>query len=131
MRILLINVSFKVYCNYELPIDTFKYYNLLCFVVMKAPIIGGDKSMELLAPLDDTITIKGNLFYHESGKGWNTLRLKKEVLHEFPDLRDKKNKCIYVMKVYKNPQDLKNEISKIDKKSLFLPIILYLGKERE
>ena len=90
-----------------------------------------ESNIDFFSATDQILTTKGTLFYHESDRAWNTLRLKKEVLHEFPNLKNKENKCIYLMKLHRSYDSLKKDLEQFEKKTKTVPIILFLGNEKE
>jgi hypothetical protein len=44
--------------------------------------------------------IKGKLCYNEGVRAWNVRRLKKEILEEFSDLKDKSTRFTYEMLLF-------------------------------
>jgi hypothetical protein len=84
-----------------------------------------------LSPKKETLKIKGNLFYNESAQSWSVIRFKKEILQEFPQLKDKRGSFGYFMVMNRTFGDMKKEISEIEKKGDVLPILLFLCKRRE
>lgn len=79
-----------------------------------------------LAPNQDSIKVSGKLFYNEGS--WNTIRLKKEVLHEFPQLREKDGNFTYNMTILKTVEELKKMIAEMEKNGT-LPILMTFNKE--
>ena len=84
----------------------------------------------ILEPNSTPITIKGRISYNESEQAWNLLRLKKEVIFEFPHLKQKRGSFCYIMKLHKSLNELKKELEDAKKLNV-IPIILYLGKDRK
>ncbi len=81
----------------------------------------------VLTPNKEAVIVDGKLFYSEGHQAWNILRLKKEILHEFPQLRDKTDKFGYKMVVHKNHEEARKALKEIDENSV--PILLYLCRK--
>ncbi|MBS3073168.1 hypothetical protein J4477_05025 [Candidatus Pacearchaeota archaeon] len=75
------------------------------------------------------INSEGKIAYHEGFQAWNTIRLKKELFEEFPQLKEKRSKFSYKL-IY--PRDVKafeefiKEIKKSQTKTM--PILMWLYK---
>ncbi len=83
-----------------------------------------------LAPSREAVTIQGKLFYSEGDQSWNLIRLKKEVLHEYPQLKDKSASFGYTMIVPKSIEEIKKAIAEFEKVAA-VPIILFFRKEKK
>lgn len=91
-----------------------------------------EDKITFLTPARDSLKIKGKLTYSEGDQAWNTLRLKKEFLMEYPHLKNKEsNNFIYLMELHRSFDDLKKQINKLEKCNGTIPIIFLLGKERK
>ena len=53
------------------------------------------QDIQIISPTRETIELSGNLSYGEGQRAWNTLRLKKAILHEFPKLKKRREKFAY------------------------------------
>lgn len=80
----------------------------------------------ILSPKKDTVKVEGKLFYNEGDQAWNMLRLKKEILAEFPNLKEKQSKFGYMMLMNQNFEELQEELNKLSKQQGAVPILLYL-----
>lgn len=85
----------------------------------------------LLSPVEETVKIKGKLFYNEGARAWNIIRLKKELLQKYPYLKEKNGNFVYIMKLPRTFKELKEEIEKLEKESKTIPMIFLLGKGQE
>jgi hypothetical protein len=88
------------------------------------------ESTIFLAPRRETLTVDGKLFYSESSQAWNVIRLKKEILHEFPQLKEKRGNFGYLMKMPTSYKDIKEIISQLEKNSDTVPILLLFCKNK-
>ena len=89
--------------------------------------------VEFLAPTRDVLEVKGKLSYNEGDRAFTNLKIKKEVLQEFPHLKEKGEgfDFIYLMRLHRSFKELKKEIDRMEKESQAPPIVLFLGKERK
>ena len=56
--------------------------------------------------------------------------MKRELLNEFADLKEKRSKFWYQMMFYRTYAELEAYVKKIKKEGSALPILLFLEKER-
>lgn len=77
------------------------------------------------------LDVEGKLAYNEGAQAWNTLRFKKEVLTEFPQLKEKRSKLFYGITFIKTYDDLINFIKKMQKENKPLPLLLWFYKLKE
>lgn len=76
------------------------------------------------------ININGKLYYNESMQAWNKLKLKKEILDEFPELKEKRSIFSYDMIYHRNKEELEKELKRLAKEKIeVMPILLWLYKE--
>jgi hypothetical protein len=78
-----------------------------------------------------TIDSEGKVYYNESFQAWNTLKLKKELFAEFPQLQEKRSKFSYKIVYYRHPEEFSKEIKEmIKKEKSAMPILLWLFKDK-
>lgn len=87
------------------------------------------KEVVILSPGSRILEINGKLFYHESSQAWSLLRLKKDLLHKFPQLRDKSSSFGYKMIMHDKIEDLKEMIRNLEKSGGKIPVLLFFCKE--
>lgn len=85
---------------------------------------------KVLQPKKSTLDIKGRISYTEADQAWNMIKLKKELLNEFSDLKEKRSKFAYQMLFYRTYAELEKLVKKMKKEESALPILLFLEKER-
>ena len=83
-----------------------------------------------LTPSHETLDIKGKLLYSEGSQAWNIIRLKKEILREFPQLKEKRSKFSYKMIVPKSYSDVKVVIENFEGLKV-IPILLLFCRDIE
>ena len=66
--------------------------------------------VKTLQPNRSIIKTEGNLSYGESVQGWNTIRLKKELINEFTALKEKSSKFSYTLTFYRTYEELENKL---------------------
>jgi hypothetical protein len=74
---------------------------------------------------------EGSIHYSESFQAWNTLKLKKDLLLEFPQLKEKRSKFSYRLCYYRDIKQLEEGLKEIisGKNSKGTPFLLWLCKE--
>ena len=75
------------------------------------------------------IKSEGKVHYSESFQAWNTIKLKKELFSEFPQLKEKSSKFSYKMTYYRDPTELGKEIREMISGKGAVPILLWLFKD--
>ena len=84
-----------------------------------------DKAI-ILSPTQEPVKINGKLSYCEGDQSWSNLRLKKEILHRFPQLKEKSSRFSYTMIVPKSQEEAKKSLQETKES---VPILLFLCKE--
>lgn len=85
---------------------------------------------KILQPGKKVINLTGKMFYRESIQAWNTLRLKKEIIAEFPALKEKRSSFSYQMIFYSEFDVLEKAIRKMKKDKLPPPILMFLRQNK-
>ena len=85
---------------------------------------------QILRPKRDKLEIKGKLSYFESTHSWSCLNLKKAILEEFPQLRERVSAFGYKMVMFHEYDRLEKSIRKLKKEREVLPILFWLIKEK-
>ena len=88
-----------------------------------------EKNRKIIFPIHETLELEGKLSYSEAQRAWNTIRFKKELLKEFPQLFKRREKFGYKMVLHRGFKELKKEINKIENKHLPVPLIFWLVQE--
>jgi viroplasmin and RNaseH domain-containing protein len=83
----------------------------------------------ILAPKRETLEIEGKLFYSEGSQAWNIIRLKKDLLYNFPQLKEKRSNFSYKMIMPHSLEELKSMIKNLESNSPNIPILLFFCKE--
>ncbi len=76
------------------------------------------------------IESEGKVYYNESFQAWNTLKLKKELFSEFPQLMEKRSKFSYKLAYYRDPEKFLEEIKEAIKSGKSMPMLIWLFKEK-
>lgn len=85
--------------------------------------------MQIIKPKHETLEITGKMSYGEGNRAWNVIRLKQNILREFPQLKERRKKFAYKMIMHRSFKELKEEIEKMEKKNKVIPIFLFFGLE--
>jgi len=76
------------------------------------------------------VSSEGALYYNESFQAWNTLKLKKELFSEFPQLKEKRSKFGYKLVFHRTKKEFEKAVKDlIDKKEEIMPMLLFIYKE--
>lgn len=78
-----------------------------------------------LRPKNDILDINGKVSYSESSQAWNTIRFKRALLREFPQLREKSSYFGYKLVFYKSYEELENAVKSMKESEHPLPILLF------
>lgn len=81
-----------------------------------------------LSPLRQIIEITGPMTYNESAQAWNIIRLRKDILHEFPELKDKRTMFTYKLVIPRSPEAIKQIIEQCLQSQNIVPIFLSFAK---
>lgn len=81
-----------------------------------------------LTPRNDKLELNGKVSYNESEQAWNVIRLRKPLLREFSDLKDKKNDIYYYIIFFRTFEELLKNVDEMNKKNHALPLLLFFYK---
>lgn len=81
-----------------------------------------------LKPNEEAVKVEGKLFYNDGS--WNTIRLKKEVLSVFPQLKEKESTFSYTMVIPKSVEESKKALLEIEANGR-IPILLLIDKDKD
>jgi len=82
----------------------------------------------ILKPKHDTLKIDGNISYSEGRRAWNLIRLKQDLLKEYPQLKKRREKFSYKMIMHRSFDELKKAVLKMEKEECAIPIFLFFCK---
>jgi len=88
-----------------------------------------EPELTVLKPMHETLKIIGELSYGESQRAWNLIRLKQDLLKEFPQLKQRREDFSYQMIMHRTYEDLKKAIKDMEKSEAPIPIFLFLCKK--
>ena len=86
---------------------------------------------QILRPQRNKLEIKGKLSYIESTHSWSLMALRKPVIEEFPQLKERSSTFGYKMTFYHEYEQLEKLIRKIKRDGEALPILVWLVKEKQ
>lgn len=85
---------------------------------------------QFLKPRKRIISAKGKLYYSESFSAWNSLRFRKQLLDEFPQLKEKRSSFSYKMVLYTDYLELDKSFRKLRRDKEAIPILMWIVKEK-
>lgn len=83
-----------------------------------------------LIPKTEFPELIGKITYSEGNRCWNTIRLRKEIISLFPQLKEKRSNFGYKMKVCLNYSELIKAIKIMEKRKEAIPILLTFHKNK-
>jgi hypothetical protein len=84
---------------------------------------------KILQPSRNVLDIKGKIAYGDSSRSWSNIRLKKEIVNEFPALKEKRASFSYQMLFYMTYDELEKAIRKMKRQKMPLPLLMFMIKE--
>ena len=76
------------------------------------------------------IESEGKVHYSEGFQAWNTIKIKKELFSEFPELKEKRSHFSYKLIFCRSYKELLEKIKNL-KQSSVMPILMWLYKVDE
>ena len=86
---------------------------------------------KILRPIKKTMEVRGRLSYDEYNRAWSRVRLKKSIIEEYRELKERRASFSYKAVLYPNYRDLEKAIKGMKKEDMPLPIFLFFVKEGE
>jgi hypothetical protein len=81
-----------------------------------------------IKPKKEILELRGKLTYSESLRAWSIARFKPPLIREFCQLKDRKSRYNYKLKLCWTHKELEREIRKIKKLDEAIPILLHFEK---
>ena len=85
------------------------------------------ENTKFLKPRKDPIETEGKMVYCEGQRAWSFLRIKGEILSEFPQLRERREKLGYKLLFCRDINELENQFKKI-KEIGVAPLLVWFMK---
>lgn len=82
-----------------------------------------------IRPKREKLEVEGRLSYAEGNRAWNIIRLKQNILLEFPQLKQRREKFGYKMVMYRSYDELKKAIEEMEKNGEPIPILFGFYRE--
>jgi hypothetical protein len=83
----------------------------------------------ILQPWDEKLECEGKVTYHETVGAWNTIRLKRIFLDQFPQLKDKTARIKFKLEYYRKAEQMIESLKQKQNQKEGMPMLLYLYKE--
>ena len=87
-------------------------------------LVGVFYMSKVLFPTRKSFKVNGSLSY-KNGVGWNLIRLKKEILQDYSQLKDRNKDFDYTMAVYVTYKEIRDVLDELEKGCKALPILLF------
>ncbi|MBR9704652.1 hypothetical protein GOV12_04520 [Candidatus Pacearchaeota archaeon] len=76
------------------------------------------------------VSVDGKIDYNEGLKAWSRIRLKKDLINEFPQLKERRSKFSFKIDVFRNQEELERAVKKLkNNKWEPLPVLMWFYKE--
>jgi len=75
------------------------------------------------------INVKGKMLYNESKQAWSNIKLKRELINEFPQLKEKRSNFSYELMFCRTSEDVNKALIELSKKEEVMPMLMLLYKE--
>ena len=76
------------------------------------------------------INVAGKMHYNESNQAWSNIKFKKELVDEFPQLKDKRSNFSYEILFYRDTAELEKTMNEIKKKKGdVLPLLMFFYQD--
>lgn len=85
---------------------------------------------QILRPTKTEIKAKGTMYYRNEDHAWNLLRLRKEILNEFKQLKEKLSKFTYTMVFYSDWNEFEKSMKKARREGMPTPVLFWFVKEK-
>ena len=85
--------------------------------------------MYTLKPKIKPLIVNGKLYYDETCRAKSLIRLKKEIVNEFEDLKEPTKSIGYKLEYHRNHKKLQKRIDEITKKEEGVPFLLFIYEE--
>ena len=82
---------------------------------------------KILRPKTNNLELRGKLSYFESTQAWSCLNLRKPILDEFPELKEKISAFGYKMIFHHEYKELEKLIRKLKRDGEALPILMWIS----
>lgn len=83
-------------------------------------------SAKALRPWNQVLEYNGKVSYSESERAWNTIRFRRALIQEFPDLKEKRRDIYYYLIFFRDYHLLQKHIEELKELNQPLPMLLVL-----
>ena len=88
-----------------------------------------ESQFKIISPIHEAIELSGDISYGESQRAWNLIRLKKEIINEFPQLKKRRESFGYNLILHRSYKELKKAINKMEEQGLPVPLMMFIGQK--
>ncbi len=86
---------------------------------------------KILQPSREKFEFKGNISYSENLRAWCIIRLRRELINEFPALKERRSKLGYHLTFYRDYDKLERAIRKMKMNNMPLPLLMFMEKRSD
>lgn len=89
-----------------------------------------EEQKKFIAPRREPIKTNGKVSYWEGQQAWSIIRIKQEILKEFPQLKEKSSPVGYQLRFYRDFDQLEKALRKVKKESGVPPLLVWFFKDK-
>lgn len=89
-----------------------------------------EEAKKFISPSSNPIKINGKVSYWDAQRAWSIIRIKQEILNEFPQLKDKSCPVGYQLRFYREFEELEKALKEIKKTSGVPPVMFWFFKDK-
>ncbi len=89
------------------------------------------EEQKFIAPKRNPIKENGKISYWEGQKAWSIIRIKQDILKEFPQLKERRTPFGYQLRFYREFEELEKALKEVKKTQGVPPILMWFFKEKE
>ncbi len=83
---------------------------------------------KLLRPRKDRVELNGKITYRQNARSWSAIQLGKEIIQEFPQLKEKNSRFGFKIEFYFDKKDFNKKTKRLIRDNEALPVLLWFYK---
>ena len=87
------------------------------------------ENTKYLKPTSEPLELEGKMAYNFDRRAWSDIKLKKEVVSQFPQLKERNKKFRYSLMVFKEFKELERQVRKIKIERGVTPLLVWFVRE--
>ncbi len=88
-------------------------------------------TLQILSRKIEKIETEGKMNYSQQNRSWSVIRLRKDIINQFPQLFDRSSECSYKLIFHPTYKELEKAIRKMKREKIPVPAMIFFAKERK